>query len=295
MMPTTPTQPSLPTPPAPSSALSSPHTGRPLLGNPTALLGFFTRLPFGAGATLGDLTRAFPLVPLVGWLTGLVGAVAALALGLVLPSAPLAALLLALVVGITGLNQADGLLDLGDGLMVHGDAERRRAVMHDHAAGAGAVGLALFTYLVAFASLAATAGGAGTGGTSALLSAEGPLRRLAAAVVVAEVLARVPFLLMARWGRPSPEGLGSVVVDGFATRHLIVGLLVAAPAAAAGLWVGWLPLVLAAAGAILVGVLLMRVANRLLGGIGGDVMGASQEIARAVVLLLLTVGAGRWS
>ena len=123
----------------------------------------------------------------------------------------------------------------------------------------------------------------------------GPLRRLAATILVAEVLARVPYLVLARWGRPSHIGLASAVVDGFATRHLLVGLLVAAPAAAAGLWVGWLPLGLAAAGALLVGIVLLRVSTRLLGGIGGDVMGASQEIARAVVLLLLTVGAGRWS
>ena len=143
--------------------------------------------------------------------------------------------------------------------------------------------------------LSAVAGGAGAADAATLLSADGPLRRLAATVVVAEVLARVPQLILARWGTPSHEGLASVVVEGFTTRHLVVGLLVAAPAAAAGLWVGWLPLVLAAAGALLVGVVLLRVATRLLGGIGGDVMGASQEIARAVVLMLLTLGAGRWA
>jgi adenosylcobinamide-GDP ribazoletransferase len=281
-----------------SPATPPPSDPRPLLGNPLHLLGFFTRLPFGTAGTLDDVTRAFPLVPLIGWLSGVTGAVAALLLGLVLPAAPLAALLLCLAVGLTGLNQMDGLLDLGDGLMVHGDAERRRAVMHDHTAGVGAVGLTLFTYLLAFAGLTGLAAGAG-GGTGevvgTLLSADGPLRGLAAAVLAAEVLARVPQLLLARWGRVSHEGLASVVVAGFTTRHLVVGLLTAAPVLLAGFWVGWLPLALAVLGVVLVGVVLLRVATRLLGGIGGDVMGASQEIARAVVLLLLTLGAGRWS
>jgi adenosylcobinamide-GDP ribazoletransferase len=277
---------------------ASPAAPRPLLGNPVHLLGFFTRLPFGTAGTLDDVTRAFPLVPLIGWLSGVTGAVAALLLGLVLPAPPLAAVLLCLAVGLTGLNQMDGLLDLGDGLMVHGDAERRRAVMHDHAAGVGAVGLTLFTYLLAFAGLTGLAAGAGGGageGVGALLSAAGPLRRLAAAVLAAEVLARVPQLVLARWGRASHVGLASVVVEGFTTRHLVVGLLVVAPAAVAGVWVGWLPLTFAAVGAVMVGVVLLRVSNRLLGGIGGDVMGASQEIARAVALVLLTLGAGRWA
>ena len=49
-----------------------------------------------------------------------------------------------------------GLLDFGDGVMVHGTPERKIEVMHDQLTGAGAIGLALMTYIVtafAFASL----------------------------------------------------------------------------------------------------------------------------------------------
>ena len=168
---------------------------RPLVADPLPLFGFFTRIPVGTRAPLDAVVAAFPLVPLVGWVTGACGAVAALLLGEVLPPLPLAAVVLALVVGLTGLNQMDGLLDLGDGLMVHGDADRRLRVMHDHSAGVGAVGAVLVTYLLAFAALGS-------------LAAERPVI-LAVAVLTAEVLCRLPYLLLAWRETPLTRGWGA--------------------------------------------------------------------------------------
>lgn len=250
--------------------------GRPLAADPLPLFGFFTRIPIGTRAPLEAVVAAFPLVPLVGWITGLAGGLVAFALAGWVPAFPLAAVVLAVVVGLTGLNQMDGLLDLGDGLMVHGDAERRLQVMHDHAAGVGAVGAVLVTYLLTFASLAA-------------LAAEGRTV-LAAAVVAAEVLSRVPYLLLAWWGRPSHEGLGRTFLEGFGPAHAAVGVVLALPVFAAAIWLGVTAMAAGAVAVVVVAVLVARVAGRLLGGVGGDVMGASQEITRAMVLLALTVG-----
>ncbi len=248
-----------------------------MAADPLPLLGFFTRIPVGTKAPLEAVVAAFPLVPLVGWITGLAGGLVAFVLAGWIPAAPLAAVVLAVVVGLTGLNQMDGLLDLGDGLMVHGDAQRRLQVMHDHAAGVGAVGAVLVTYLLTFASLAA-------------LAAQGRTV-LAAAVLAAEVLSRVPYLLLAWWGRPSHEGLGRTFLEGFGPVHAAVGVVVALPVlAVAALWVGVTGMVAGAVAVVVVAGLLMRAAGRLLGGVGGDVMGASQEITRAMVLLALTVG-----
>lgn len=268
-------------PPAPGSA-QTPR--RPLLADPLPLLGFFTRIPVGTGVPVERVAAAFPLVPMVGWVTGAVTAAVALALAPRLPEPALAAVLLTIMVGLTGLNQMDGLLDLGDGLMVHGDAERRLQVMHDHSAGVGAVGLVLFTYLVAFAALAGLAG---------QLAARGWVY-LAIAVLAAEILSRLPFVVLAWAGEPSHGGLGALFMDGFGLRHLVVGVVAAAPAVAAGVWLGWLPLLLAVVASLLVALGLLETASRLFGGIGGDVFGASQEVARAAVLLAMTFGLG-WS
>ena len=265
-----------------------PRSPRPLAGDPRVLLGFFSRLPAGANASLEAVIAAFPLVPLVGWTIGAVGAAVTLALAPVLPASALGAVLLAVLVGLTGLNQTDGLLDLGDGLMVHGDVEKRLRVMHDHSAGVGAVAVVLFTYLVSYGSLAGMAAQTGAALESGWL---GPgARSLAAAVVLAEVAARLPYLLLAWLGRSSHEGLGQAFLAGFGPAHALVGLASAAPVALAGLRLGWAPVALAFAAAVLTGVWVLATTTRLLGGVGGDALGASQELARAAALLAVCIG-----
>ena len=261
---------------------------RPALADPRPLLGFFSRLPVGTHASLDAVIAAFPLVPLVGWATGAFGAAAALVLSPLLPGSALAAVILVFVVGLTGLNQTDGLLDLGDGLMVHGNADKRLSAMHDRSAGVGAVAAVLFTYLLSFAALAGIAGQAGAALETGWL---GPgARALAATVVLAEVTARLPYPILAWLGRSSHEGLGSRFLRDFGPMHAMVGVAAAAPVALTGLWLGWVPVVLAFAAAAAVAVWALVTSTRLLGGVGGDVMGASQELARAAALLAVSVG-----
>ena len=99
---------------------------------------------------------AFPLVgAFLGLLAGLFGWMALQ----FLPLLVVGALVLAVLLLMTGLHHTDGLLDFGDGVMVHGTAERKIEVMHDQLTGAGAIGLSLMTYVItafAFASFGAT-------------------------------------------------------------------------------------------------------------------------------------------
>ena len=99
---------------------------------------------------------AFPLIgAFLGLLAGLFGWVAYQ----FLPGLVVGALALALLLWMTGLHHMDGLLDFGDGIMVHGSAERKIEVMHDQLTGAGAIGLTLMTYIItafAFAELGRT-------------------------------------------------------------------------------------------------------------------------------------------
>ncbi len=96
---------------------------------------------------------AFPLIgAFLGLLAGIFGWVALQ----FLPSLVVGALALALLLWMTGLHHTDGLLDFGDGIMVHGSFEKKIEVMHDQLTGAGAIGLTLMTYIItafAFAEL----------------------------------------------------------------------------------------------------------------------------------------------
>ncbi|MFC6736663.1 adenosylcobinamide-GDP ribazoletransferase, partial [Halolamina salina] len=101
---------------------------------------FLTRLPVGGDA--GDwraVTEAPWTFPAVGVGTGLLLAVPVVALGG--RSLPLLAAVgyLGLWIGLSGITHLDGVADLGDAAVVHGDADERVAVLKDSEVGVGAV------------------------------------------------------------------------------------------------------------------------------------------------------------
>ena len=228
-------------------------------------VGFLTRVPVGHDerAWQGLAGRPALFVP-VGYA---VGALAGLALAVPLP-APTAALLYPLVlVALTGINHADGLADLGDAAVVHGDPERRREVMADTTVGVGAavaVGLALL--------------GLGLG---ALAAASLRWRVALGLAVASEVGAKLAMAVLAGAGEASHEGLGSAFT-GAGSGAALGALALAAPAAAAT-WPSPAAAAAVAAGPV-VALLLLAWARRNLGGVNGDVFGAANELARVAAL-----------
>ena len=113
------------------------------------LLSFLTVLPFRMDENLlVDCARfmfVFPLIgALIGFLAGLFGWVAFY----FLPGLVAGALVLGVLLLLTGLHHTDGLLDFGDGVMAHGSAEHKIEVMHDQLTGAGGLALGMMTLLV---------------------------------------------------------------------------------------------------------------------------------------------------
>ena len=226
-------------------------------------VGFLTRLPV---ETTEDDWRAMTAnvwtFPVVAYAIGLVAAVP---LALELPGPTAAIVYVALIFLVTGINHADGLADLGDGAVVHGGPERRRSVMKDTTVGVGGI-------------VALGVGLAGLVAGAVLLTALPVVVGLGLAVA-AEVGAKLGMVTLAVRGRPSHDGLGAQLL-GAAGRNEWLGLgvalpvvLVAPPATAAAVVAG--PVVALA---------LRRWAHANLGGVGGDVFGATNELARVVAL-----------
>jgi adenosylcobinamide-GDP ribazoletransferase len=99
--------------------------------------------------------------------------------------------------------------------------------------------------------------------------------------IASDVGAKLGLVTLAVTGRPSHEGLGSRLL-GAGTGQLLLGLVLAVPAAV----LTWpTP---AAAAALLVGpgvaLALRRWAHATLDGVGGDVFGATNELARVAGL-----------
>ncbi|HKH10245.1 MAG TPA: adenosylcobinamide-GDP ribazoletransferase [Rubrobacter sp.] len=238
-----------------------------------ALLSFFTVLPVRT-ASLDAAARAVYLLPLVGLFTGLIGALLAL-LAYFLPASVAAVLALGGALLAAGFHHADGVLDVGDALMVRGDTERRRAVLKDARVGIGGLGAIFLVYAPAATALASIAN------SSPLLAAS--------TLLAAEIAARSVMLLMLAFGRPAEPGSSSVpfvaALSG-PNRTPGIGIALLAP----------LPFLLPA-GAIALPVVLcvpltallgLTVSGRAFGGVGGDSIGATGELSRTVLLVLVS-------
>jgi adenosylcobinamide-GDP ribazoletransferase len=245
-------------------------------------VGFLTRLPVGHSESAWQAFRGAPWAfPVVGYAVGgiLAGVVATLlALSeLTLPTAVLAYLLC--LFGLTGITHLDGVADLGDALVVHGDAADRRDVLTDTTVGVGAVAAVAVTLL----------------GLALGVFAVGrlPIRAVVSVIVAAEVGARVAMASVACLGTAIHDGLGSQFTTRADSTDLLWVGAAAVPAAflsaPAATLTGQSPTLSAVpagtlVGAIGGGLLSFEYARRKLDGVNGDVFGAVNDVARVVGL-----------
>jgi adenosylcobinamide-GDP ribazoletransferase len=239
-----------------------------------ALLAFFTALPLRA-APLADAARRAYLLPLVGLVTGLPSAM--ILFSGVLPPGVAATLALGAVLLAAGLHHADGVLDVGDALMVQGSQDRRRAILKDARLGVGGLGALFVVYAPSLAALAALAGAS-------------PLRA-ALALLAAETAARSAMLFLLVFGRPADQRSSAVpfvqALKGGSRRYAALVLALAIPPLVA-LSLGWEASLAAFLAAPVVVLLALWVADRAFGGIGGDVCGATGELTRMILLVALS-------
>ncbi|MFQ5815959.1 MAG: adenosylcobinamide-GDP ribazoletransferase [Candidatus Hydrothermarchaeaceae archaeon] len=233
-----------------------------------SVLSFLTVLPIRDG-NLEDAARNAWLFPAVG------GALALLsgAVGWVLddqlfyPPHVSAAVALFILLLLTGFHHLDGLLDVGDGLMLRGTREERLRAMRDANTGAGGFGLAFFVLLTSYV---------------ALIWAP----NLLYAIVAAEALAKLSMVLGLYAGTSSHQGMGSTFLS--VTRGnkgmLALAFLLATPIAVYPLGLNGVILMVATA---FFALLLVRYFTRAFGGIGGDALGAINELTRMMALLVL--------
>ncbi len=235
-------------------------------------LGFLSRVPVGHSDAGWEAFRRTPTaIPAAGYLIGALVAGVAVAPAVVvgLPAPTLALALVAATYLLTGITHVDGVADLGDAAVVHGDADARRAVLKDTTVGTGGV-----------LAVAVVVGGLALGG---LGLASLPLGAAVAVVVAAEVGAKAALATLVCVGQSAHEGLGSALTAESSPRAALGVAVVAAPVVALT-WprpaVG--VAVLLAAGAVAAGTL--RWSRARLGGVSGDVFGATNELARVAGL-----------
>jgi len=245
-------------------------------------LQFFTRIPVTGrlaqwvGYSPAMLRASAAHFPAVGWVVGAIGALT-LAGALALWQPLVAAVLCTVVtVLLTGAFHEDGLADVADGLGGTSNRERALEIMRDSRIGAfGAIALVLALGLK-FALLAALAGQGAWVACVALLAAH-VLSRL----VPLAVMRALPYV-GAEGGKAKPMAdavSGSAVGIGVLWSLPAVALLALAGGAANG--------IAALLAAALVGVVMVRLLRRRLGGFTGDALGATQQLSELAIYLAL--------
>ena len=238
-----------------------------------AATSILTRLPIAARVQIDedDVARSLAWLPLVGVGIGGLLALAGRLLEGRLDVWPAAALIVAFWALATGAIHLDGLADSADGLGGR-DREQRLAIMRDsHIGSYGAIALVLLLVL----KVGLVAGVLARGHHLWLLAIPAIARAGSAALSVALPYAR-------------DEGTGAALVrGGHRSERLAVAL---ATAVVAALACARLRGVLALAAAALVVLAVGRIAQRRIGGVTGDVLGAAIELAECAALVGLLAG-----
>lgn len=247
--------------------------------------GFLTTLPAGRDEKGFEIffSHIYFFV-LIGTIIGIILGIIGFIFQWLIPVMLIPVLVIAAIYLLTGINHLDGLSDFGDGFIASGTKEKKVAAMKDVHAGAGGI---LFIGMDLIFLYAAISMFAGMGGYYLL-----------AGLIVAEVCAKVCMTTAVTFGKSLPSGMGKTLMDKTKKEHYMLGLaiavivcvLVAGFAAAP-----WFRPLYALAGflalsvSVALGLFIADLAERNFGGVNGDAMGAANEIARIVALIVLGI------
>jgi adenosylcobinamide-GDP ribazoletransferase len=238
-----------------------------------AAVTLLTRLPLGTRVLIDerDVARSLAWLPLVG--VGLGGAVALAARLLEgrLDDGPVAVLIVASWALATGAIHLDGLADAADSLGA-GSRERSLAIMRDPRLGSFGVIALVFVILLKVTLVAA-------------VLARGHHLWLLAIPAVARAAASA---LSAGLPYARESGTGAAMIGGGSRLERLAVAL--ATAIVVALACARLRGLLAVAAAALVAILVARIARRRIGGVTGDVLGATIELAECAALVALLAG-----
>jgi adenosylcobinamide-GDP ribazoletransferase len=230
---------------------------------------FLTRIPINHKPEI-SIQRSAVWFPLVGWVIGGVTGVLFYFLSQGIPALPAAAIAILFSTLVTGGFHQDGLADTFDGLVGGWNTEDRLRILKDSRHGTYGV-LSISLQLIIQISLLST-----------LSPKVGAL-----AIITAHTLGRlVPIYFMLTPAAPSHEGMGATYGRSVKSSHVVFSTFFTIALLAP--FIG-LHLLLVSALVAIVSLFFLLYVRKKIGGVLGDALGASEQIAESFILLYFVV------
>lgn len=231
------------------------------------LLGFFTRIPCGKTSLEKAAEYSF-LLPVVGMLIGVIVGVVSFVLFKCIDGGIAALLTVGFVYLLTGLNHLDGVADFADGLYTSGTKERKIEAMKDVKTGIAGVTSVLFVLLFFIYGIFLIKGDVGK-------------------IIVIEICAKTGMLAAISIGKPSQSGfLGRLFIERVKKVVVPFSLLFSFIVSYLFLQIVGVVMILCSLG---VSMILVLTAQRSFGGVSGDALGCTNEVARLVSLYTVVI------
>lgn len=256
---------------------------------------FLTIIPVKTSAEVSDsvMGRCVRAFPLVGFLLGVLAAIAAIPVVRFMPTAVSAVLILLFLNLMTGGFHLDGLSDTVDALSIKSsgdetaDRGKRLDIMKDSSSGPAGTSALAFDIIMKYATL-----------SYILETTRFHTGTMAAILVLLPVFGRWAMVPAIVRGSPAGKtGLGRMMMENAGPREFLVALaslLLICGAAAWYIWdYGSQGFAYLLAGLVAMGYLLSeffhRLGDKIVGGLTGDILGALNETAEIGYLLIITL------
>ncbi|MDR0901098.1 MAG: adenosylcobinamide-GDP ribazoletransferase [Methanobrevibacter sp.] len=235
------------------------------------LITFSTILPLNVYTTIEEMAKMTWFWPVIG---GGVGAIA-LAISyfllniLLIPSIAVAAIVYSFFIIFNGFHHLDGLIDIGDALMVHGSPEKKIAIMRDSLIGTGGIAIFFIVAIISVSSLVP------------ILSAG-----IISAVLICEMSAKMGLVSCAISSKAGSDGTGRFFIESM-TILKFIGIL-AITIAIAYILAGFIG-IFGVLGGIFGGSYISYLGKKHFKIATGDVLGASNEFGRMFSLIAMLI------
>ena len=243
------------------------------------LLTFSTILPLNIYTTIKKKKKMTWFWPVINGIIGLMAAIIAFILAKFIhfDALLIAAIIYGFLLIISGFNHFDGLMDFGDGIMVHGSPEKKLSIMKDPMTGVGGISTGFIVGTITIAAYASLINYAYAISLNFLLL-----------IIVAEISAKIGLTTCCISSQSSDEGIGRYFIEYMNLKNYVIGLIICfvisvALSLGTGIHIGLLGIIGGAFG----GALTALIAKKHLKIANGDVLGTSNELGRLFSLIAM--------